>query len=283
MNLLDGSAERQQAAGIFFRLHQKKRGRRKNTAQKRPEEKSYPGKATPIPSKRPLRKPAIHKHNGDLAAAGYTKKIRPNLRLENNHHRRAHGAKCAAYRETPVEREIENRCISAKALSGKLLARGRRRRENQAPVREAFFELTDQSQCGESLADGNGVDPDRAGLRVRPCMNKPWQLPESLGQIMKVLAAAQTLNQEIGGSQNRANGGHQTVEEIHESAAFPLTAVHHPVRPARTDRYRRLVYRTIRTAGDKTRYYRPVMRSYSRGLLFAAFPVLCGPPGGGQE
>src|SRR5260370_36972946 len=84
---------------------------------------------------------------------------------------------------------------------------------------------------------------------------------------MKVLAAAQTLNQEIGGGQNRADGSHQTIEEIHESAAFPLTAAHHPVRPARTGRHHRLVYRTIRTAGDKTRYYRPVMRDSSRGLL----------------
>src|SRR2546425_12774334 len=58
---------------------------------------------------------------------------------------------------------------------------------------------------------------------------------------------------------------------------------HHPVRPARTDRYRRLVYRTIRTAGDKTRYYRPVMRSYSRGLLFAALLVLVVPRAVGQK
>src|SRR5260370_17857922 len=100
---------------------------------------------------------------------------------------------------------------------------------------------------------------------------------------MKVLAAAQTLNQEIGGGQNRADGSHQTIEEIHESAAFPLTAAHHPVRPARTGRHHRLVYRTIRTAGDKTRYYRPVMRDSSRGLLFAALLVLVVRQAAGQK
>src|SRR5260370_40388976 len=63
----------------------------------------------------------------------------------------------------------------------------------------------------------------------------------------------------------------------------PYPAAHHRVRPARTDRHHRLVYRTIRTAGDKTRYYRPVMRNDSRGLLFAALLVLVGPRAVGQK
>src|SRR5208282_5626796 len=72
---------------ILLTLHQKCRSIRERAPQKRPQKKSKDAKEAPIARKRPVRNTSAHEHDRNTATPCLPQKVRPNLRLQNNHDR----------------------------------------------------------------------------------------------------------------------------------------------------------------------------------------------------
>ena len=77
------------------------------------------------------------------------------------------------------------------------------------------FQATGESDAGECFTDGDGVNPDGAGMPSREFVESRAGKAETLAEIGEIFAVAQALDEPIGGRKQGGEAHQKAVEEIH--------------------------------------------------------------------
>ena len=128
-----------------------------------PKQKSAP----PIPAKRPLRQPRVHQKQRHFSIRQFPQKIRPNLRLHQNHRLRPHQIQRAPHAPAAIDRVIHFQNVLRQFFAQLPHPRRSRRRNQQRHPRQTRLQRANQLHAHIHLAHAHRVQPHHAPPRHR--------------------------------------------------------------------------------------------------------------------
>ena len=144
----------------------------------------------PVPRQSTIRNSPVDDQEARSRALRFAVQIRPDLRLEHDHHRRAEPPQNTPDHRTIVQGSVEYAIGEPRqALAGHLAPGERRNGHEDLGLRLDLAHAPDQFDGREHLAHGNRVKPDGTGTRR---LKGQRQEPEPFLQPVEVPRIAQT-------------------------------------------------------------------------------------------
>ncbi len=158
---------------------------------------------------------AADEEDGDAAAAGFAEEVGPDLGFEDDDDGGFDGVENAANVESPVKREKDYGVGKGHAFFGEGVPGEGGGGDDEGALGVGVFEAAGEGDAGEGFANGDGVDPDRAGMLGGKFFESQNGKAEALAEIGEIFAVAQALDEPIGRRQQGGEAHQKTVEEIH--------------------------------------------------------------------
>jgi len=208
-------AEGADAVGVLLRLHQEGGRLAEGGLQKWLQVEAEDIEITLPAGEGAVGDAAADEEDGDVAAAGFAEKVRPDFGFEDDDDGGLNGVEDAANAEGPVEGEKDYGVGEGHALFGEGVAGEGGGGDDEGALGVGVFQAASEGDAGEGFAYGDGVNPDGAGMLHGELFESQNGKAEALAEIGKIFAVAQALNEPIGRRQQGGKAHQKAIEEIH--------------------------------------------------------------------
>jgi len=158
---------------------------------------------------------AADKEDRDSAARGFAEKVGPDFGFEDDDGGGFDGVEDAANAEGPVEGEIDYGVGEGHAFFGESVTGKGGGGDYEWALGIGVLQAAGEGYAGEGFADGDGVNPDGAGVLSGEFFESRNGKAEALAEIGKIFAVAQALDEPIGRGQQGGQAHQYAIEEIH--------------------------------------------------------------------
>jgi len=158
---------------------------------------------------------AADEEHWDVAATGFAEEVGPDFGFEDDDGGGFDGVEDAADAESPVEGEKDHGVGEGHALFGESVAGKGGGGDDKGTLGVGIFQAARQGYAGEGFADGDGVNPDGAGMLGGKLFESRNGKAEALAEIGEIFAVAQALDEPIGRRQQGGEAHQYAIEEIH--------------------------------------------------------------------
>ena len=158
---------------------------------------------------------AADEQDGDFAATRFAEEVGPDFGFEDDDDGGFDGVENAANAEGPVEGEIDYGVGEGHALFGEGVTGEGGGGDDERALGVGVLQAASERYAGEGFADGDGVNPDGAGVLSGEFFEFRNGKAEALAEIGKIFAVAQALDEPIGRRQQGGQTHQYAIEEIH--------------------------------------------------------------------
>jgi len=152
------------AVGVRLGLHEEGGCVAEGGLQERLQEEAECAEITLPAGEGAIGNAAADEEDGDFATAGFAKEVGPDFGFEDDDGGGFDGVEDAADAEGPVEREIDYGIGEGHALFSESVTGKGGGGDDERALRVGVFQAAGEGDAGESFADGDGVNPDGAGV-----------------------------------------------------------------------------------------------------------------------
>ena len=208
-------AEGVNAVGVLLGLHEEGGGVAEGGPQERLEIETENAEITLPASEGAIGDAAADKEHWDVAAARFAEEVGPDFGFENDDGGGFDGVEDAANAEGPVEGEIDYCVGEGHALLGESVTGERGGGDDEGTLGIGVFQTAGEGYAGEGFTDGDGVNPDGAGMLGGELFESRNGKAETLAEIGEIFAVAEALDEPIGRRQQGGEAHQYAIEEIH--------------------------------------------------------------------